>query len=109
MTTDKERNMQMGICSNLITDMTLKGANKDELIRAVKYSMVVIDAKKHKLDWRQAKEDFKISELHKKYQGKETGGASTIISRAKGEIHVDDFTDYKIDPKDWQTYSTVHW
>ena len=99
MTTDKERNMQMGICSNLITDMTLKGANKDELIRAVKYSMVVIDAKKHKLDWRQAKEDFKISELHKKYQGKETGGASTIISRAKGEIHVDDFTDYKIDPK----------
>ena len=99
MTTDRERNLEMGICSNLITDMTLFSATDDELVRAVKYSMVVIDAKKHKLDWRQAKEDFGIAELHKKYQGKASGGASTIISRAKGEVHVEDFEDYRIDPK----------
>lgn len=99
MTTDRERNLQMGICSNLITDMTLFSATDDELVRAVKYSMVVIDAKKHKLDWQQAKEDFGIAELHKKYQGKAQGGAATIISRAKGEVHVEDYEDYRIDPK----------
>lgn len=34
----------MGVISNLITDMTLRGADEDELARAVKHSMVVIDA-----------------------------------------------------------------
>lgn len=100
MTTDDERNKQMGICSNLITDMTLSGgASDDELIRAVKYSMVVIDAKKHKLDYQQAREYYDIGSLHAKYQGKASGGASTIISRAKGEAHVPDYEDYRIDPK----------
>lgn len=100
MTTDDERNTQMGICSNLITDMTLSGgASDDELIRAVKYSMVVIDAKKHKLDWKQAQDYYNIKELHKKYQGKSGGGASTIISRAKGEFYVPDYESYRIDPK----------
>ena len=41
---------EMGKVSNLITDMTLKGATQDELARAVRHSMVVIDAEKHKLD-----------------------------------------------------------
>ena len=101
MTKEKERDMQMGICSNLITDMTLSGgATDDEMIRATKYSMVVIDALKHKLDYGQAKEDFRIAELHKKYQGKAQGGASTIVSRAKGPIQVTDYPETGgIDPK----------
>lgn len=101
MTNEETRNIQMGICSNLITDMTLSGgATDDEMIRATKYSMVVIDALKHKLDYGQAKEDLRIKELHKKYQGKVQGGASTIISRAKGPIDVVDYPETGgIDPK----------
>ena len=87
--------MQMGIISNLITDMTLKGATNDELARAVRHSMVVIDAGKHKLDYKQSEIDNNIAGLKKKYQttidadGKvHTGGASTLISRSKGEVSV---------------------
>ena len=45
---------EMGKISNLITDMTLQGAPENELARAVKHSMVVIDAEKHKLDYKQS-------------------------------------------------------
>ena len=76
---------QMGIVSNLITDMTLKGAPIDEIERAVRHSMVVIDAPKHELNYRQSYIDNGIEELKKKYQ---TGGASTLISRAKNEYDV---------------------
>lgn len=77
---------EMGRISNLITDMTLKGANDDELARAVRHSMVVIDAEKHKLDYRQSYIDNGIDSLKKEYQ---EGGASTLISKAKGEYTVD--------------------
>lgn len=80
---------QMGVISNLITDMTLAGASQDELAAAVRHSMVVIDAEKHKLNFKQSEIDNNISALHKKYQGKETGGAGTIISKAKGQTSVD--------------------
>ena len=80
---------QMGIISNLITDMTLGGAEPDELAAAVRHSMVVIDAAKHKLNYKQSELDNNIAALHKKYQGKATGGAATIISRAKGIEYVD--------------------
>jgi DNA-binding CsgD family transcriptional regulator len=80
---------QMGIISNLITDMTLAGASDTELAAAVRHSMVVIDAEKHKLNYKQSEVDNNISALHKKYQGKTTGGASTILSRAKSEVSVD--------------------
>jgi DNA-binding CsgD family transcriptional regulator len=76
---------QMGIVSNLITDMTLQGATQEELARAVRHSMVVIDAEKHKLDYKQSELDNNILELKKKYQ---TGGASTLLSRSKGETPV---------------------
>ena len=79
---------QMGVISNLITDMTLAGANQDELAAAVRHSMVVIDAEKHKLNFKQSEIDNNIAALHKKYQGSETGGASTIISKAKGQTSV---------------------
>ena len=36
---------EMGKVSNLITDMTLKGATQDELARAVRHSMVVIECR----------------------------------------------------------------
>lgn len=86
--------MEMGKVSNLITDMTLKGASQDELARAVRHSMVVIDAEKHKLDWKQSEQDNGIAALRKKYQehadddGDLHYGASTLISRAKSPVPV---------------------
>ena len=85
---------EMGKISNLITDMTLLGASDQELARAVKHSMVVIDAAKHKLNYKQSEKDNNIAELKRKYQGHidENGnykeGAGTIISRAKGQQSV---------------------
>ena len=91
----KMRNTQteMGKVSNLITDMTLKGASEEELARAVRHSMVVIDAEKHNLDYKASEEDNGIKALKKKYQGrvengKYTESAATLISRAKGEVEV---------------------
>lgn len=87
---------EMGVISNLITDMTLKGATTEELTRAVKHSMVVIDAYKHKLDYKKSEQDNGIAALKKKYQttidengNVHSGGASTLISRAKGEVRID--------------------
>jgi DNA-binding CsgD family transcriptional regulator len=79
---------EMGVISNLITDMTLGGASDDELAAAVRHSMVVIDAHKHKLDYKQSALDNNITALHAKYQGKPTGGAATILSRSKGQTSV---------------------
>ena len=87
--TKKGTQTQMGIISNLITDMTLGGANEDELAAAVRHSMVVIDAEKHKLNYKKSEQDNNIAALHTRYQGKPTGGAATILSRAKGEKSVD--------------------
>ena len=76
---------EMGSVSNLITDMTIKGATDDELARAVRHSMVVIDAEKHHLDWRQSALDNGIAELKTKFQGGPKRGAATLISRAGSE------------------------
>lgn len=84
----KKTDTEMGKISNLITDMTLAGADEKELARAVKHSMVVIDAEKHKLDYKASERDNNIAALKRTYQGKTTGGASTIISKAKGEYDV---------------------
>lgn len=77
---------EMGRISNLITDMTIKGAPDSDIARAVKHSMVVIDAEKHKLNYQLSYQENGIKNLKKIYQEKDTGtygGASTIISRAK--------------------------
>lgn len=85
---------EMGKISNLITDMTLKGATDDEKARAVRHSMVVIDAEKHHLNYKASERANGIAELKKKYQGEldENGrlhtGASTLISRSKSEVSV---------------------
>lgn len=85
---------QMGMISNLITDMTIKGAKPEELIRAVKHSMVVIDAEKHGLNWQRSEKENGIKELRDLYmghydeEGNYSTGASTIISAAKSEYRV---------------------
>ena len=84
---------EMGRVSNLITDMTLMGASEEELVRAIKHSMVVIDAEKHNLDWRQSEKDFRISELRKRYQP--NGGTGTLISSAKSQVNVLERSDVK--------------
>ena len=91
----KNTQTEMGVISNLITDMTLLGASNDELAAAVRHSMVVIDAEKHKLNYKQSEIDNNISALKKTYQrhvdadgNVRYGGASTLISRAKGETPV---------------------
>ena len=76
---------QMGNVSNLITDMTIRGATPDEIAMAVRHSMVVIDAEKHNLNWRQSYEDNNIAYLKEKYQGGKNRGASTLISKASSE------------------------
>lgn len=88
---ERDKQKKMGIASNLITDMTLQGATREELARAVRYSMVVIDATKHHLDDKAAYYDNNIGELQRKYQAhvdlngnKKYGGAATLLSRAKG-------------------------
>lgn len=90
----KATQKEMGVISNLITDMTLLGATESELARAVRHSMVVIDAEKHKLDYKQSEKDNNISALKKTYQGHydENGrykeGASTLISRASSDVQI---------------------
>lgn len=101
---DATKQNEMGKISNLITDMTLQGAPLEEIIRADKHSMVVIDAQKHHLDYKQSEKDFRIAELRERYQPQ--GGASTLISRAKSKEYVDERKDrYNINPetgkKEW--------
>lgn len=85
---ERYKQIQMGIVSNLITDMTLQRAPEDEIERAVKHSMVIIDSEKHKLNYQASAKENQISELHKKYQGKAQGGAYTLISKAGKEVDV---------------------
>lgn len=86
--------IEMGKISNLITDMTLKGAPESDIVKAVKHSMVVIDAAKHKLDYKRSEQENDISTLRKKWQGytdatgKDRGGASTLLSRRKQDVEV---------------------
>lgn len=90
--TPKNKQTEMGKVSNLITDMTIKGASTDEITRAVRHSMVVIDAEKHKLNYKQSYHDNGVAALKAKYQGGTEGrpkGAATLISRSSSEKRVD--------------------
>ena len=93
---------QMGVVTNLITDMTVAGAKPEELIRAIKHSMVIIDAEKHQLDWKRSEQENNIRELIEKYQVKQdgsVGGASTLISRAKSTTYINQRRYKGIDPE----------
>ena len=98
---EQTKQNEMGRVSNLITDMTIKGAPDDYIAAAVRHSMVVIDAEKHKLNYKQSEKDNRIAELKKTYQddGEGHAGASTIISRASSEVDVKS-------RKDWYPSST---
>lgn len=89
---EKQKQIQMGVVTNLITDMTIKGANDSEKAAAARHSMVVIDAVKHNLDYKKSERDNNIQYLRERYQsnydpvtGNTKFGASTIISRAKNK------------------------
>lgn len=93
--TEDNKGREMGVITNLITDMSLQDPSPDELARAVRHSMVVIDAYKHKLDYKQSEKDNGIRELKEKYQrsydadGKlHIGGTTTIVSRATSQARV---------------------
>lgn len=90
--TPRTKGKEMGNVSNLITDMTIQKASMDEIARAVKHSMVVIDAEKHHLDYKRSAQDHGIAALKEKYQGRHPDGslkgAATLISRATSQQHV---------------------
>ena len=103
----RDKQIQMGIVSNLITDMTLSGGvPQEDIVKAVRHSMVVIDAEKHALDWKRSYKDNDIEDLKRKYQQKpenttskkKYGGASTLISRASAEKRVPAREKAGIDP-----------
>lgn len=103
--------IEMGKVSNLITDMTIGGASTDELVKAVRHSMVVIDAAKHGLDYKQSEIDNDIQALKNKWQGHYTEdgrystGAATIISRASSDARVPKYRGMqKIDPDTGKLY-----
>jgi hypothetical protein len=78
----KNTGMEMGSITNLITDMSIQGANPEHIVRAVRHSMVVIDAEKHKLDYKRSEIDNGIRALKKQYQGSEKSGANSLLSLA---------------------------
>jgi len=88
---ERTKQQEMGKVTNLIMDMTLAGAEDEDILKAVKHSMVVIDMVKHRLDYKQSEKDNDIIALKKKWQGTSRNGqpkgASTIITRAKSEAH----------------------
>lgn len=116
---------EMGKISNLIVDMTVKGAPMDEIEKAVKHSMTVIDAEKHCLDYKKSYEDNNIKAIKKKWQLREeynpetgeyktTTGAATILTRAHadtqvtkrvGSPHIDPETGDLIWKQEVQTYT----
>lgn len=89
---------EMGKISNLITDMTIKGASQDEIARAVKHSMVVIDAEKHNLNYKLSEKENRIAELRAKYRP--NSDAATLISLAGSEVRVPERTNrVDVDPE----------
>lgn len=92
----------MGVVTNLITDMTIAHAKDEEIVKAIKHSMVIIDSEKHKLDWRRSEQENDIRSLIEKYQVKAdgtVGGASTLISRAKSKTYINQRRYKGIDPE----------
>jgi DNA-binding CsgD family transcriptional regulator len=88
--TSARKQQEMGKVSNLITDMTIHGASTDELARALRHSMVVIDSEKHGLDFVQSAKDNGILSLKEKYQEGTRGGAKTLISRARAPVFINE-------------------
>lgn len=109
---EKTKNTQMGIVSNLITDMTIQGATTSELARAIKHSMVVIDSYKHNLDYKQSAIDNNIKALQKDYMtyidanGKKRRGAATLLSKKLGGNVLVDYEEVKVFNEETKRYNT---
>lgn len=126
----KNTGTEMGKITNLLTDMWVKIDGRidretaeakakgiknpkigitdeelDDLVRATKHSMVIVDAEKHKLDYKRSYVENGIKELQEKYRtdenGNPAGGASSIFSRAKRQTHIEGVRTraYKDDPE----------
>jgi hypothetical protein len=85
---NKRKQQEMGKITNLIADMGLRGAPPEDLARAVRHSMVVIDAEKKNLDYRGSEKANGIAQLKETYQGGKRKGASTLITRAGSEERI---------------------
>lgn len=88
--TPRQKGAEMGAISNLITDMTIRGANTTDLAAALRHSMVVIDAENHHLDYKRSAKDNGIRNLKLRYQGRTNAGASTLISLAGAKVYLPD-------------------
>jgi len=101
--TPHQKQVQMGVVTNLITDMTVANAPLEDIAKAVKHSMVVIDAEKHNLDWRRSEKENDIRALKEKYQPHAYddgfGGSTTLLSQAKSSVYVNDRRLKRIDPE----------
>lgn len=109
--TKSEKGRAMGDVTNLITDMTIKGADWDEIAAATRHSMVVIDAEKHKLDYQKSYVDNHIAELKELYQGGARAGASTLLSKSTSEEHVDQREEkplFRMTPEERKLYYEGH-
>ena len=81
---------EMGLITNLVTDMSVQGATPEHIIKAVRHSMVVIDAEKHKLDYKRSEMENSIPQLRALYQRSSTGGATTLLSQATSTVRVNE-------------------
>lgn len=62
-----EAALEKQVISDLITSMTINKASHWEMVRAVRHSMVLIDAEKHQLNYKQSEIDNGIAQLEDKY------------------------------------------
>lgn len=99
--TEEHKQKQMGVTTNLLMDITQLDHTDHDLALATKHSMVIIDALKHDLDYRQSEKDNEIDRLKATYQIQpdgHIGGAATLITKAKSETRVPTYRE-KIDPE----------
>ena len=61
------RQQLLSYCERLMNNMVVAGASDDEWERLFRYSHVVLDCAKYKLDANKAYEDLNIRELYDKY------------------------------------------
>jgi transcriptional regulator len=89
LTPDRKEH-EMGLITNLITDMTVQGAPPSKIAQAIRHSMVVIDAENHHLDYRRSAIENGIPQLKAEYQGGAKKGASTLLSKATQKEYINE-------------------
>ena len=68
---DFDQKGEIELIAELLSNMTVKGATDAETGRAIRYSMVVANAKEQHLNWKQSRADEGIDILCRKYMNKE--------------------------------------